>query len=166
MNFSNFAEYKELTTLYNKVLPEMGKHEANMIEHRNDIKRFGEMIKRFDEVLSEKASKQDFRDIQNRIKEEYLSVKVLNDVKELTTKQMNHLGGRQDKLDQSFTLLSSQISQEIQRAVKKANATNTIKASTGYSGDLSMLEKDLKHLISLKADRVDLQDLHVSKTSK
>jgi hypothetical protein len=63
MNFSNFAEYKELTTLYNKVLPEMAKHEANMIEHRNDIKRFGEMIKRFDEVLSEKASKQDFRDI-------------------------------------------------------------------------------------------------------
>jgi hypothetical protein len=63
-------------------------------------------------------------------------------------------------------LLSSQISQEIQRAVKKANATNIIKASTGYSGDLSMLEKDLKHLISLKADRVDLQDLQVSKTSK
>ncbi len=35
----------------------MQKFEVNMIEHRDEIKRFNEIIKRFDETICEKSSK-------------------------------------------------------------------------------------------------------------
>jgi hypothetical protein len=43
-HFSNFAEYKDFKSLYNKVIPEMSKHEQNMQEHRDEITRFGQIV--------------------------------------------------------------------------------------------------------------------------
>ena len=56
-HFKHYAEYKEFKNLYTKIVPEIAKHEVNMVEHRRDIAHFGEIIKRFDEVLNEKCSK-------------------------------------------------------------------------------------------------------------
>jgi hypothetical protein len=64
-HFTNFAEYKDLKKLYNMVNPEMQKFEENMIEHRNEIKRFNEIITRFDEIISQKSSKQDMIVLEN-----------------------------------------------------------------------------------------------------
>lgn len=41
----------------------MAKHEVNMVEHRREVASFGEIIKRFDEVINEKCSKQNFREL-------------------------------------------------------------------------------------------------------
>ena len=56
-NFQSFAEYKDFKALYNKVIPEMAKHEAHMQDHKDEIHKFGEIVQRFDEIISEKASK-------------------------------------------------------------------------------------------------------------
>ncbi len=63
----------------------MQKFEVNMIEHRDEIKRFNEIIKRFDETICEKSSKQDLLGLEKIMREQYLSVKYLDDVKALTT---------------------------------------------------------------------------------
>jgi hypothetical protein len=55
------CEYKDFKALYNKVMPEIAKHETNMQEHRDEIRRFSEIVLRFDEVLSEKASKSEVK---------------------------------------------------------------------------------------------------------
>ncbi len=54
-NFSNYAEYKDLKALYSKVMPEIERHEINMAGHKTEIAKFGEILTRFDEVISEKA---------------------------------------------------------------------------------------------------------------
>jgi hypothetical protein len=60
-NFQSFAEYKDFKALYNKVIPEMAKHEAHMQDHKNEIHKFGEIVQRFDEIISEKASKSELK---------------------------------------------------------------------------------------------------------
>ena len=51
------------------VNPEMQKFEVNMIEHRDEIKRFKEIIERFDETICEKSSKQDLIALEKMIRE-------------------------------------------------------------------------------------------------
>jgi len=43
------------------VIPEISKHETNMQEHRDEIRKFAEIVQRFDEVMSEKASKSELK---------------------------------------------------------------------------------------------------------
>ena len=62
-----------------------------MIEHRDDIIRFKEIIERFDVTICEKSSKQDLIGLEKTIREQYLSVKYLEEVKAITTKQMNKI---------------------------------------------------------------------------
>jgi hypothetical protein len=63
----------------------MQKFEVNMIEHRDEIKRFNEIIERFDVTICEKSSKQDLIGLEKSIREQYLSVKYLEEVKAMTT---------------------------------------------------------------------------------
>ena len=56
-----------------------------MIEHRDEIKRFNEIIERFDITICEKSSKQDLIGLEKSIREQYLSVKYLEEVKAMTT---------------------------------------------------------------------------------
>jgi hypothetical protein len=88
------------------VNPEMQKFEVNMIEHRDEIKRFNEIIKRFDETICDKASKQDLFGLEKSIREQFLSVKYLEDVKALTTSSINKVNERQDKIESSISILS------------------------------------------------------------
>ncbi len=67
-NFKNFAEYKDLKSLYNKVIPEIDRHQGHMEEHREEIERFREIILRFDEVISDKASKSELSVFEERIR--------------------------------------------------------------------------------------------------
>lgn len=89
------------------VNPEMQKFEVNMIEHRDEIKRFKEIIERFDETICEKSSKQDLIGLEKMIKEQYLSVKYLEDVKAMTTTQMNKITEKQERIENSISILSA-----------------------------------------------------------
>jgi hypothetical protein len=79
-NFANYAQYDELKVLYNKVIPEMAKHEGNMIASSREIERFAEVIARFDEVMTEKAGKMDVRALEKHVKEGYLPASAIKDI--------------------------------------------------------------------------------------
>lgn len=59
----------------------MAKHEANMQDHKDEIHKFSEIVKRFDEIISDKASKSELKLFEQTVREEYLSYKMIEDVK-------------------------------------------------------------------------------------
>jgi len=134
-NFSNFAEYKELQALYNKVLPEMDKHQNHMNEHNSEIARFAEVLTRFDEVISEKAPRQDMRALEKWVRDDYMTVSGLQLIEDEANGKISKLSERQEKLETSLELLSKQISVDIYSAFKKmqlgAQGANTRSASMG-----------------------------------
>ena len=62
-NFNQFALYDDLKDLYGKTVPEIKKFEDRIIEFNCQLERIDEIMRRFDEVITEKASKMDLRDI-------------------------------------------------------------------------------------------------------
>lgn len=56
-NFTNYAEYTDLKDLYNKVVPDISRFEDSLIDLSREANKTQEIVRRFDEVLSEKASK-------------------------------------------------------------------------------------------------------------
>lgn len=56
-HFLNYAEYKELKELYNKVIPHLARYEQLSLDTCDELAKFKEIIVRFDEVISEKSSK-------------------------------------------------------------------------------------------------------------
>ncbi len=93
-NFQTFAEYKDFKALYNKVIPEMAKHEAHMQDHKDEISKFGEIVQRFDEIISNKASKSELKLFEQRVREEYLSSKMIEDVKNAGNMNITHISDR------------------------------------------------------------------------
>jgi hypothetical protein len=55
-----------------------------MEEHRAEIGKFREIMIRFDEVISEKASKSELSVFEQRVREQYLSISLLDEVKDST----------------------------------------------------------------------------------
>lgn len=51
------ARYEDFKDLYNKVIPPMKVFEDRMKEMGDDYERSKEMIRRYDEIITEKASK-------------------------------------------------------------------------------------------------------------
>ena len=72
-------------------MPEIAKHETNMQEHRDEIRRFSEIVLRFDEVLSEKASKSEVKLFEQTVRQEYLSVRAIDDVRNSTSMNLTQI---------------------------------------------------------------------------
>ena len=56
-NFSKYALYQDYKDLYTRTVPEVKKFEEKMIKHDVDMQKTLAMVRRFDEVVTEKANK-------------------------------------------------------------------------------------------------------------
>ena len=92
-HFNTYAEYADLKDLYNKVLPELGKFEEKLVEQNRDNMKVQEIISRFDEVISEKASKQNVREVYDKL-EDYVSCNQLLDYKSDNNRRLAELADR------------------------------------------------------------------------
>lgn len=72
--FEKYCRFQDLKDLYGKIVPEMKKFEDNMIEMSKEYEQSKEIIRRYDEVLMEKASKTAIKGIHENFKE-YLESK-------------------------------------------------------------------------------------------
>ena len=61
--FKNYALYQDLKDLYGKVLSPLATFEAKMEEMGDSYEQSKEMIRRYDEVMSDKASKTAIKEI-------------------------------------------------------------------------------------------------------
>lgn len=61
--FSKYALYQDLKDLYNKVLPPLSTFESKMDEMSDSYEQSKEMIRRYDEIMSDKANKTAIKEI-------------------------------------------------------------------------------------------------------
>ena len=66
-NFANYALYDDLKDLYAKTMPEIKKFEDRIIQFSLDLEKIDIIMRRFDEIMTEKASKMDLRDLAKNI---------------------------------------------------------------------------------------------------
>ena len=66
-NFQNYAEYNDLKDLYQKVIPQVSRFEDTLMDLEREMRKTQEIIRRFDEIVSEKSSKHDFRELEIRL---------------------------------------------------------------------------------------------------
>ena len=70
-NFNRFAFYDDLKDLYNRTLPELSKFEERIIKQNAMLEKSEIILRRYDEVITEKASKHDFKDLEKMVKTQY-----------------------------------------------------------------------------------------------
>jgi hemerythrin-like domain-containing protein len=72
--------YDDLKDLYNKVLPPLSKFEDKMYDMTKEHEQAKEIIRGYDEVLAEKASKTSIREVYQYVKK-YATSNAINDHK-------------------------------------------------------------------------------------
>ena len=120
-NFQNFAEYQDLRDLYSKVIPEIQRFEDKMQEMLNEQAKTSLIVKRFDEVLIEKASKQQIRELKLEL-EEYVREESMKDFKLECGVNFDKSEDALRKMENNLDILGQNISKHIYGAVKKATA--------------------------------------------
>jgi hypothetical protein len=71
INFDKYCMYDDLKDLYMKTVPEIAKFEVKLEEFSKDIEKQTQILRRFDEILLEKASKGNLSDFQTNIERKY-----------------------------------------------------------------------------------------------
>lgn len=67
----NFASFKDLQELYGKVVPQLSAFEGTMSEFQKGHQQFEEMLQRYDEIISQKASKTSLIGVEKKFIDKY-----------------------------------------------------------------------------------------------
>eukprot|EP00347_Sterkiella_histriomuscorum_P014789 403359519 len=165
-NFTKYAEYGDLKDLYNKVLPEVSRFEDLLLDLSKESAKTQEIVRRFDEVMSDKASKQNFREIQLKLEEYVLTETLLDYKSDLNIKFLKFLE-KQAKLEENLDVLGSNISKDIYAAVKKISQ-QIIQKPGGYSNpnQIQIADQEFKNTLDSKANKADLIEIQNQKSNK
>ena len=71
-HFKRFAEYEDLKELYSKVVPEIAKFEGKLIEFTYQNQQTENIIRRFDENLTNKADKYGLKNVYDYLNKTYI----------------------------------------------------------------------------------------------
>ena len=82
INFQRFALYDDFKSLYGKVVPEISKFEQKIYDYYTAHLKNQAIIRRFDTIISEKASKIDFENVNKHIMENCAERKEFSSLKE------------------------------------------------------------------------------------
>ena len=115
--FDNYCSYSHLKDLYNKVIPSIQGFEGNIKEFNLEMEQHKEMIQRFDEVLSSKASKFSIDKIQDEFKN-YLHLSDHKQLHERVGFELGQINSTIDSMKFSINEMNDRIIQEIKIAVK------------------------------------------------
>ena len=162
--FKDYCSYKDLKLLYKKVVPAVKGFEANLVEFGKDMEQTKEIVKRFDEVILEKASKISLEAVDQKFELYVKKEQYEGDHNKISEFQNNTQGSIKD-LSSGIEQLTQKVDVEIKLAVKKATnyLSNELKKNSGkgYVNKEAVLE-----MISDKIDKVELLSLLEFKSNK
>ena len=164
--------YDDLKDLYMKTVPEIFKFENKIEEFRRDIGKQSEILRRFDEIISDKASKANFRDVISQFEKKYAIIDDLNAFKVDCNGRITGNTHRLETLQEMIDLLGKNITKDIFSAVKKATSHLGKGPSLGGGGGSGVTEEiiqvadELKKLVSSKAEKQQIVDLTSQKANK
>lgn len=73
-NFKKYAQYEELKDLYRRCLPAISGFEDKLKEYWTEMQKTQLMMRRFDEILCEKAEKTVVREFINEARRTYITI--------------------------------------------------------------------------------------------
>lgn len=117
---TTYAKYEEMKALYHKVLPQMQKFEETMQRFDKEHEQSKEMIKRYDEVIAQKANRTQIIDVEKKAFERYAKKELTRQTFDDHEEKLRSL--RQDYMELESTVKSQNLtlSKSINAAVTKA----------------------------------------------
>ena len=170
-----FPHYEELKELHNKFLPELAKMEQQIGDFKLDMEQHQLMIRRFDEDICHKGSKEAITSIYQTIKKECATKEeqqqFLKKVEDIS-KQTEH---KSKELSKNFELISKNLSNKMTIQLLQATkhlqndddgTYDAVPAAGGKGKPESVTRSNLLKSIENKVDQHDFKVELSEKTSK
>ncbi|CAI2361494.1 unnamed protein product [Moneuplotes crassus] len=162
--FGNFCSYEHIKNMNAKIDPFMKQVDTLLTTYTDDNKKAKEMIRRFDEVLLEKASKFNLEELKIELKKYIHSKSFQEFLSQLSSdqakahKEIEQLNQKVENIEKGY---SKKIDQKMECSLKdvKKKVFETI-------GGKPITANELDNLLKLKADKKDADFLWKSKASR
>ena len=164
-NFGRYSLYEDLKELYQKTVPEIKRFEERLVQFSIEMAKSDTILRRFDEILTEKASKQDLREVQNQF-QNYTKETEFGYLRQGTEDRIMNVQEKIFDIEANIEMLGRNLSKEIFQAVRRA--VNSIgKNQADHDGKSGLTaEETTRLMIHQKAERVELENLIALKSNK
>eukprot|EP00347_Sterkiella_histriomuscorum_P010846 403374700 len=174
-NFGKYALYDDLKDLYQKAIPEIQKFEHKIIDYNAELEKVQVIVRRFDEIVSDKANKQNIKEVYQHITQYTLNTD-FKFIKQQLNEKFNDNQRKIQEVEEMIDILGKNISKDIYAAVRRATlhlSKNTSMQIGGNGGDLenqtgnySIANEEMKSIIASKVDRQELNEIFQNKSNK
>ena len=167
-NFQRYAFYDDLKDLYTKTMPELNRYEERIIEFNLELEKLQIILRRFDEIMSEKSSKIDLQKLERTLTLYMKNSEYQDHTKALNEKIQRSID-RNKELEDMIDSMGRNISKDIYNAVRKATShlVKTNKAgSPGGEQEATVLSEELKFVLLGKAEKFEVENLSHIKANK
>ena len=118
-NFGRYSLYDDLKELYKKTVPEIKRFEERLVQFTIEMAKADSIMRRFDEILTEKASKQDLREIQLQL-QGYTKETEFGYLRQGTEDRIMNVQEKIFDIEANIDIMGRNISKEIFQAVRRA----------------------------------------------
>ncbi|CDW75242.1 UNKNOWN [Stylonychia lemnae] len=179
-NFPNYCSYQDLKDLYSKVLPPLAHFEEKMDRMNQGYEQSKEMIRRYDEIISDKANKVAINEIYQYVNETFVKQNPYNTQHEESSKKIDQLFINLSDLKDTLQVITEGITRDIHQAVKKAtnqvrtqmhnsygsNSNASIANLSNIGSGVGLDAMELKKLLIQKVDQNELDKVMLMKSNK
>ena len=100
-NFKKYAQYEELKDLYRRCLPAISGFEDKLKEYWTEMQKTQLMMRRFDEILCEKAEKTVVREFINEARRTYITIEDNSEAQNAMNSQMTEFKGKVETTEET-----------------------------------------------------------------
>eukprot|EP00347_Sterkiella_histriomuscorum_P007153 403350064 len=166
-SLDRFSTVTEFNTLKNDVLPVIRSFKLDIDGFKESNEQIKEMIRRFDEVLSEKASKVSILEFEHQIEKEYVRKKYWDQLQDEIKTTIQHQQDVVVVMQKNVNNFEGQMGEKIEETVKKSLQ----KTMQNYERVLNAFQKffdqeELQKILDNKANLDMIQNLNDAKASK
>ncbi|CDW71850.1 UNKNOWN [Stylonychia lemnae] len=158
-----FVLEDDFNKLENKVIPKILEFQSKINDYTEQAETHNEIIRRYDEILSEKASRWALTELRNEIIGNYAKTSQTNEYQKAIDGLRIIIDSNQKDNEDHFDSLNKSLTQEIISAVRKAQ--KHAQATSGPLGN-GMEMSEIRHLINLKANASEMHQLLEMKSNK
>lgn len=120
-NFERYALYEDLKDLYSKTVPEIQRFEDRLIRFALEVEQAQIIVRRFDEVLNEKASRLDLKEL-TRTLQSYTKGADFQGVTRGLEDRIGQVAEKVDEVERSIDTMGRSVSKDIYSAVRRATS--------------------------------------------
>eukprot|EP00347_Sterkiella_histriomuscorum_P007561 403348445 len=180
-NFVNYCSYQDLKDLYNKVMPPLSSFESKMMEMSRDYDQSKEMIRRYDEVLLEKANKMAIKEVYETMAANYVKNKPYDESYSEHEQKLQKLFEETKEMRDNLQIITENINKDIHSAVRRATTQLKSQLQNSFGGGagsqsgtsisnigsgIGLDNNELRKILIQKVDKQELDKVMQVKSNK